>query len=50
MRAVGVNEDCVLRVGVDGMGDSPRLAAFREAVSLLEGLEGVGDVGRGDVG
>ena len=34
-------------VGVEG-DDSPRRAAFSATVSLLEGLEGVGDEGSGD--
>ena len=36
-------------VGVEGEA-SPRRAAFRATVSLLEGLEGVGEEGSGDVG
>jgi len=36
-------------VGVEGE-DSPRLAALRATVSLLEGLEGVGEEAIGEVG
>ena len=43
---MGVRIPGVRRVGVDGVGDSPRLAAWRDAVSLLEALEGEGDEGR----
>lgn len=33
----------VRRVGVDGVGDSPRLAALRDAVSLFDATERVGE-------
>ena len=39
-----------LRRGVGVEGEAPRRAAFRATVSLLEGLEGVGEEGSGDVG
>ena len=46
---MGVSEDCVRLSweGEFGVGYSPRRAALREAVSLLEG---VGDDGSGEVG
>ena len=44
MRAVGVSTPVRL-VGVDGVGDSPRRAAFRDAVSLCVDTEGEGEGG-----
>ena len=45
MRAVGVRIPGVRRVGVDGVDDSPRLAALRDAVSLFEATKGEGEEG-----
>ena len=42
---MGVRIPGVRRVGVDGVDDSPRLAAWRDAVSLLKAMEGEGDEG-----